>query len=50
MVEARVGLTATPGGFIENRSIELRAYDIVGCSHIEGGIGAVREGLQFGLR
>lgn len=37
---AGVGLAAAAGGLVEDRSVELRAYDVVRPPHVEGGSGA----------
>lgn len=39
VVDAGVGLAAAAGGLVEDRSIELWAYDVVGPPHVEGGSG-----------
>lgn len=37
--EARVGLFAAGGGFIENGAVDFRDKEIVATGEIEGGIG-----------
>lgn len=50
VMEAGVGLAATPRGFVEDGSIEVWGNDIVGAAYVECGAGTHREGLQFRLR
>lgn len=38
--EAGVGLAAAASGLVEDRSVELRRYDVVGAGYVEGGGGA----------
>lgn len=43
--EARVGLFAATGGFVEDRAVDFGDDDIIATAEIECGVGAEREGV-----